>query len=223
MTKKVNVEFFDQWSEQMAYVLGFIYADGCLSLNKGKYPMLIFGSTDLEVIETLKHVMESEHKINVRTSAVRSPYYSLVICNTHMGNRLMELGVTVAKTKTKTFPQIPEPYVTHFIRGYFDGNGHFTSELHKGVKTRLVSGFTTGSEQFAQGLRDKLFQLGLREATVSLVQRNRTGLVEGATSYYQMRYYVHDTKRLYELMYTDATIYMKRKKEFYDSIKQRVG
>ena len=61
---KINSDFFKFWTPNMAYVLGFIAADGSLedtSYLRGKY--LRICSSDIEIIEKIKVAMASEHKI----------------------------------------------------------------------------------------------------------------------------------------------------------------
>jgi len=61
---KVNEIFFKTWSPTMAYLLGFIYADGALiddKQSRGKY--LSLTSTDPEIIENAKKWLGSEHTI----------------------------------------------------------------------------------------------------------------------------------------------------------------
>ena len=61
---KINRDFFKAWTPEMAYVLGFIAADGSLedaSYLRGKY--LRICSSDINILEKIKAVMNSEHKI----------------------------------------------------------------------------------------------------------------------------------------------------------------
>ena len=215
--KKINTEFFDTWTEESAYILGFIYADGCLSLSLKGYWSVTLSSNDKEILEQIRTAMDSEHTISLNNSCWR-----LVISNKKISEKLLELGVTPNKSLTITFPHcVPAEYLPHFIRGYFDGNGHFTYELHRNGKRRMISGFTTGSEDFVNGLAHTLKNLGLSSANV--MYRDRRDEIDGNGNargrYYAIRYYVHDTESLYNIMYKDSTIYMKRKKGYYDAIK----
>lgn len=62
----VNSNFFKLWTPEMAYVLGFITADGSLedaSYLRGKY--LRICSSDMEILDKIKAVMDSEHYTTV--------------------------------------------------------------------------------------------------------------------------------------------------------------
>jgi len=207
MAKAINTNFFDSWTEESAYTLGFIYADGYLTKDRNS---AVFGlsNNDRDIIEQIRIAMGSEHKIHCDTRG--NPNYKLMICNKHMTDRLQKLGLSFNKSKNKTFPDIPDEYVMHFIRGYFDGNGSFVQEHSKKQKLRrIISEFSTGSEEFAKGIISNLHRLGLREST--LFHRTNHGWGE----YYQFKYYTIDTRKLYHLMYDNATIYMKRKKNIF--------
>lgn len=211
--KTINEAFFDTWTEESAYILGYIWADGTLTMNKGSLHVSIT-SNDKEILEKMNDAMCSEYKITADRGAFVTGFRK-----PHMIERLIELGLIERKSKAIEFPDcIPNEHIHHFIRGYFDGNGHFTYELHKPGKRRLVSGFTIGSESFGLGLIKVLSQLGLREAPLKYVDRRGNG---GHGEYYQLKYFQRDTKKLYELMYNGSTLFMERKKKLYDDVLNR--
>ena len=55
----INDNFFSNWSPEMAYVLGLITTDGCIS-RRGAVSLCI---NDRDLLETVKKVMGSEHEI----------------------------------------------------------------------------------------------------------------------------------------------------------------
>jgi len=225
--KPINEKFFDTWTEESAYVLGFIYADGHLQEEKGAMRLWLHND-DKDILEQMKAAMASESNIYQY-----GKHHKFCVTNKYLTDRLRELGLTPKKSLTIQFPDVPHEYLRHFIRGYFDGNGHFTYEDKGTGSRRLVSGITCGSESFINVLSDVLHELGLKRANVGYIDRRSSG--RGV--YYQMRYYKTDSIRLYHLMYDNATIYMRRKKEyadqyirdiitpdeFYDAITQEAG
>ncbi|MEK1829098.1 LAGLIDADG family homing endonuclease [Priestia megaterium] len=104
---------------------------------------------------------------------------------------------------------MPSEYLRHFVRGYFDGNGHFSLENSKRDGVRYSSGFTLGSKTLAEELRDVLHEMGLTK--VKVYYRDRRG-TSGRGEYYEFRYYQADTQKLSDLIYKDATIFMERKR-----------
>lgn len=59
-----NENFFKKWSPEMAYVLGFIAADGSLVENKCGAHFLDICSTDKEIIYRIKRILKSNHKVS---------------------------------------------------------------------------------------------------------------------------------------------------------------
>lgn len=212
MVKKINEKFFHTWTQESAYILGFIYADGHLTKD-GEAIRVGMSSNDLQLLTDINNAMGSEYKISVDNKN-KNPNYRTGFYRKEMSDRLMELGLTLNKSKTITFPDVPLDYLPHFIRGYFDGNGHFTYEIHKEGKRRMVSGFTFGSEEFGKGLVEALKSLGISERTIHFRDRRDSG----RGCYYEISMMVRDTRKLAELMYRDDTIRLERKKDKYYSI-----
>jgi len=63
MFRNFNKEFFKEWSKEMAYVLGYTFADGAVYTNKRGSCYLEFTSTDKELIYKVRDLLLSEHKI----------------------------------------------------------------------------------------------------------------------------------------------------------------
>lgn len=207
--KYIDSYFFHTWTEGSAYVLGFIFADGIFTQDpKSPNLKVSISNRDLELLKQIKDLMESEHKI----SFYKGEYYILSFVNEEIVKKLEELGFARKKSVDLKFPQsIPKEFLPHFIRGYFDGNGYFSYEKHNGNKMRMVSGFILENREFAEKLADVLAEFGLKR--VKVLEREKK--TSDGTSY-ELRYYVKDTRKLYDLMYRDATIFLKWKKEYYE-------
>ena len=117
--KNKNVTFFDVIdSEIKAYLLGFIFADGCISKSR-----LIVGVNvrDIYIINLLQKFLNKENHLyfTKKTNAVDFGINSL-----HLINSLKIHGVKYSKSlKENYIPNIPSELKRHFIRGYFDGDG----------------------------------------------------------------------------------------------------
>jgi len=152
---KVNSNFFKSWSRNMAYILGYLFADGSLedaSYLRGKY--LRVTSCDLSIIQEIRKAFDSEHKIVklAPSTANGKPRYFLRIGDHTIYNDLINLGLTPKKSLTMLFPNnIPINFINDFIRGYFDGDGTFNCEKRKSNITPKVI-FTSGSKQFLETL-----------------------------------------------------------------------
>lgn len=131
---KFNEHIFDQIdSEEKAYWLGFIFADGCISSSplrkdvKSIYQFeLSLGLKDLNHLEKFRKFMEYEKPLIVDTYRCR-----FTLSNKHLWTTLNNYGCTPNKSLTLEFPSISEHLIRHFIRGYFDGDGCITRYVHR--------------------------------------------------------------------------------------------
>lgn len=121
----VNSDFFKTWSPEMAWVLGFIFADGCIMIGPRNGGMLSIGvgEKDLEILEKINACLESNYIIRRKATNKVTYCYRLDISKREIVDDLINLGVTPRKSKTITWPRIPDEYVWDFIRGYYDGDG----------------------------------------------------------------------------------------------------
>ncbi|MDD2689857.1 MAG: hypothetical protein PHT41_06895 [Candidatus Omnitrophica bacterium] len=99
---KVNSYFFNNWSPAMAYLLGFIFADGCLVEHKNGYHGLDITSKDVDHLRLIKSRLKAEHKIGKKERG-----YRIQIRNRQIYNDLIRFGLTPRKSERIRFPEIP--------------------------------------------------------------------------------------------------------------------
>lgn len=124
----VNVDFFKKWSLEMAYVLGYFSADGCMFINPRGSKYVSFTSVDHEILDKVKNILKSEHKLTVKKRRDKhwKDSYTLQIGSREMYQDLIGLGFMPNKALRFRLPPVPKKYMRHFIRGYFDGDGSIT-------------------------------------------------------------------------------------------------
>ena len=194
--KMVNARFFNTWSPDMAYVLGYFAADGNLTTGKRGNHYIEFTSCDLPLLEKVRRVLGSTHRISVRNGDPNWRLcHRLQIGNGRMYSNLVERGFTKRKSMTMRFPRVPEKYLPHFVRGYFDGDGGVTISTYQragrnGKSRTILAHFTSGSMAFLRVLHAKL--------------KTRAGIIGGSLYYHQgnrLYFSVHDSYVLYRFMY----------------------
>jgi len=215
--KEINIKFFRKWTSPMAYILGFIYADGNIIYTKRNTWFLSIQITDKEILEIIKREMNSSHTISERKSAENhKPLYRLQIGSKNICEDLIRIGLTERKSKTMVLPTIPNKYFSDFLRGYFDGDGGIWIGLKnkkQNTKTFIISTFfTSGSKDFLISLKKKLAKNGLVGG--SLVKKERG---------FDLKYSVKDSLILYKIMYNSKySLFLNRKKERFEKyIKMR--
>ena len=201
---KVNEDFFKNWSDDMAYVLGIICADGNISkVNHGNRVSVVLHIDDEYLIKEIYNSMESNHKT----------YYSkntaiLSIDNKHIYNDLLNLGIIPNKSKTLGHIKVPKTYKAAFIRGVLDGDGSVDS---KNKRAKIV----TASKEFADCLSKTLYDIDIDHKIYNNAYSHNNKL----TDFYVIRIIRRQAvKKLYELTYKDAKLFLKRKKKSFEKM-----
>lgn len=143
----VNERFFDEWSPEMAYVLGFILTDGCVSRNT-----LSISQAVAEPLEAIKRMMTSKHPIRKDVSGGNT-IHTLHIGRKSLVQALAKRGISEKKSLTVELPEVPDAHFPDFLRGVIDGDGW----VHpKGYVVTI----TSGSKGFAEQLTARLKTVG---------------------------------------------------------------
>lgn len=163
--KKVNEDFFKIWAPNMAYVLGFIYADGavedCRESSRTCY--LVLSNNDLDLLNDMSRAMSAEKSVQIREPRLTKIKGKEYLCKTsyvvRIGNKkiyedLIQLGLCPRKSLVIQLPEIPDQYFSCFLRGYFDGDGCFNVESVN--KNRINIVFTSGSKIFLEQIVGKI-------------------------------------------------------------------
>lgn len=191
---------------EKAYWLGFMYADGCVHSTNYEISINI---TDLEHVEKFKNAIGAiNHKITTTKKAYGDmknpkPLYQFSIKDKQLHNDLIKWGCVPQKSlKLKKIPNIPRDYISHFIRGFFDGDG----SIHylKGTNNYRIS-FTNGSSDFLNDIQKEL------STNVSL------GKEDNKNTYQLQIAGKHQVMRILNYLYKDSneTIRLNRKYNTY--------
>jgi len=94
---EVNEKYFRTWSPNMAYILGFISADGCIiqGTYKGYSDALVFGihKRDKDILEKIKRELNAKHTISAAKDALH-----LTITSQIMVEDLKRLKISYRKS-----------------------------------------------------------------------------------------------------------------------------
>lgn len=206
----LNINYFKEIdSNDKAYWLGFICADGNINKNNNKVSLI---SKDLEVIEGFKECIGAEHAISKRETfdkRTNKTYtgYSIQIGNEIFTNHLINLGVTSNKTDVLEFPNIDKKYYPYFIAGLFDGDGSvsWAGENKNYLKLNLIT-----TKEIIDFMVKNIFpQYDIEPKYVCRVTENKLNV-------WKLHLY-SDAHRFLEYIYGDTNFkyYLKRKYETY--------
>lgn len=203
-------------SEEKAYWLGFLMADGYNHANKSAI-CLRLNAVDTEILEKFRAFLKSDAPIysfkrQTAFSSSENDYKEVRVNSVHLSNILTELGCVQGKTYTLEFPDyIPDNLMNHFIRGYFDGDGciSITKRTNRKSPNSMIYQFTiAGRKEFLEKLQSKLVE------NAGVVQNS---LKVREDSFAQTIHYggFNVVLRILNYLYKDATIYLKRKHDKY--------
>ena len=211
----VNQDFFKTWSHEMAYILGYIATDGCVSEER----VLRLGLTikDESLLYKIKKIMEFSGPVLRRISRASGKEYEssyMNIYNREIVKDLKELGIVQNKSFILgAFDFVPKEYELDFIRGAFDGDGSVGRQGGEKCKNnyQIRVRFFSASKAFFTYLRDVLTQNGLTDVKIYQDLKRKT-------NFYYIIYSTNDSINFYNKIYNGASIYLDRKKEKFDEL-----
>ena len=199
----IDENFFSQIdTESKAYILGFIYSDGCLSKNKSEVIIKIHNK-DEEILKIIKEELKSDHPIH-QVKGYKNKQVCFRFGSKKIYNDLTKIGLSPSKTFSIVFPKLSDNLVRHFIRGYFDGDG-CVSKIGKNRKLNLCNIFTA-----SKSFKDSLCEiLNFESIEFRLYERDNGFSINIGKK--ESVYKFHD------FMYSNSTIYLNRKYDKYNT------
>ena len=212
---KINENIFEKIDiNEKAYWLGLLYADGTNN-PKNREMHLSLQEKDGYLVKGLKDFIGYSGPLKYIDYSIKHPtwqnQWKLLVTNKKLSSDLEKLGMGYLKTFTLQFPMwLEEKYYSHFIRGYFDGDGNIFVN-----KTQTNSSFSiSGTTDFLTEVQNIL--MNTFGYTKTVFQPVRTNHPKVKVLRYGGN---HQVKAFGNWLYKDATIYLRRKKEKFDSIR----
>ena len=189
-------------TEEKAYWLGFIMADGCVYKGTGEtYRLQInLKYDDIAHLNKFQKAIKSDYQVAVKEVG-GAKVAQLKVNSTKLCKDLIALGVTERKSLVCQMPNLPYELIRHFIRGYFDGDGCISLSVNDRLR-KSVS--IVGGELMLRSINEHL-GLTLRE-------------VQGKSVH---EIYSHDSNKMIEIyhyLFDDSTVYLSRKKRSYEIV-----
>lgn len=197
-------------TEEKAYILGLLYADGYNNQKRGNV-VLGLQERDLPILNVIRKAIKTNKPIYL-TKAKNERHQNtctISISSRLISNRLAELGCYQAKSTTLKFPtkeQVPDHLIRHFIRGYFDGDGSFSEAKLKTGRTQIQCSIV-GTKSFCESVREIVREIGC-------------GVCFSTKPNSKISYMaILSPRKFMNWIYEDCTIFLSRKnKKFKDSI-----
>lgn len=189
---KFDPYFFKPMTRESAYVAGFIAADGYLNIRANRIEICVKKS-DVDLLRDIARLMKFNGPIyeKPKVNAVRLQITSQKI----LSDLFDILGVYSNKTLALGDVDIDNVHMSHFLRGYCDGDGY----LRNGYPTVRI----LGTYRF----------LGWASSNIhkAINVREKTPKRKGHENVFEIDYHGSDAISICRWMYADATIYLQRK------------
>lgn len=183
-------------SEEKAYFLGLIITDGS---NDGSRVRLFQHNQDRYILEKFSS------EIGIKNIYKDGDVCSVEAYSSELAHDLERYGVIKNKTKYLTsipLEKIPEEYLHHFWRGYFDGDGSI-SYSEAGKYRVSVCGY---NYELIEQIRNYI------DAKIEKETHNKIVMASCWTISWHRQ---EDIKNIYKYIYKDATIFLERKYKRY--------
>jgi len=207
---EMNERFFQEINnEKNAYFLGLLISDGNVFNDSTGRQASISITLDLKdeyLLQAFKEAVNSNTSIGYDGRGCGQ----IAVRSNLMAQDLAQYGVVPRKSYNTYLPQINKSMMSHLIRGILDGDG---SILAKQNGTRFLHSISfCGTHQLMSDISDYCYNnLSLQQKPNVYDYKNKQ-LSEMKIQNYD------DIKKFGNWIYSNATIYMKRKKEKYDEI-----
>lgn len=216
--KFFNIECLKD-NELMMYFLGLVASDGTIDNDRPRIRITLH-KKDKDILDKLKERMfinhnEIEHYIN------REDYLDFHVQNKELYEFVLNYGLTPSKTKTLNikYDIMSSDGIRHFIRGYFDGDGSISSTQKK--YTRKDGSITygkyyldcriIGNEGTMNSFHNIIGQNNIENSLTDITMEKYS------FPFFEVRMYTDSCLKFYNYIYNNSTIFLKRKKDIFDT------
>lgn len=141
-------------SEEKAYWLGFLYADGNVSSTINNVELSL-SAADIEHLEKYRKFLKNESPVKIGTVTCNGKKFTrcrLSVTNKYFKEQLISLGCTPNKSLSLKFPKDVfehDDLKYHFIRGYVDGDGCISYTPSGRLHLQII-----GTKEFLCGIKE---------------------------------------------------------------------
>jgi len=201
----INESFFENIdSEEKAYILGFLYADGC-NYEKNHKIEISLAKQDKDILEKISKII-LYGKIDVKEYEDRVGLY---IINNKISLDLKRRGCGERKTFTLQFPFLSKNLISHFMRGYFDGDGMLT--INERIFLRCKN--KQKSAEFSiTSTKEMLDEMGKIISDLNVNFKINKRHKDRENNNFTLRVFGNQQiKKVCDFLYKDSSIYLDRK------------
>lgn len=207
---KVNEDYFDTESSNMAYILGFWAADGNVSKRENKLELEL-SKVDYEILEKIRAEIDCERPVKIYQCANGYEKNKLYFYSKKIKEAFGKYGIVPNKTYSELFHfpyNLNEIYYLDYIRGFFDGDGSV-----KDSNRTLTFELNSINKKFLEDIQRVLkVRLGV-ETKIST-----TGMKNRKVPMYRLYCYGQKAKDILDKLYNTNGLYLERKYKKYKDL-----
>lgn len=219
----LNQNYFNKIdTEDKAYFLGLLYADGCN--HNCKKISIELQEQDIDMVRLFAKYLKTDIPLyhrKVKRSKSKNDAHGLTISCKKIATDLNRLGCIPRKSLVLKFPtkeQLPPYLIRHFIRGYFDGDGCISSYFssYKDTKYFTIKSSIASTEEFCTSVANIVKEI----LNIDLIQYKHNK--DSKNTYIIETSGRLDTFNFVEWLYLDSNISLNRKHNKYLTIKEEL-
>lgn len=203
----VNDDYFKTQSHNMAYILGFLAADGNIAKKENKIDLAL-AESDKEILEKINQEIENTRPIKIYDRHDGHQLTAkLQVFSSTMKKDLAHYNIVPAKTFILTPPELlAREYIISYIRGFFDGDG---SIYYAGTTFTWRVG--SASKKILEWMRSFLAE----EYGIVNNKLYYSKLANGTDFYYLQYTGQAKMEKLYKALYVPNSLRLQRKYDFF--------
>lgn len=212
--KDYNENYFEKIdTQEKAYFLGFIFADGCVIFDPIRYRYKLtvkIHSKDKHILNSLISSIDGEMMVWEN----ETKFSQVTLSGKKIVSDLIKLGATPNKTFDLQYPIIDENLEKHFLRGYFDGDGCIRVRTDRRGNTKL------GDLRIVGGSSDMLNMINNRMNFLFGTKMNKIYGPQNKKFKYVGWSSMTDIEKIYRGFYgnNDTDLFLIRKKIIFDEV-----
>ena len=193
----VNNNYFSEQNNRMAYIMGFLAADGNVSKNGNRIQSQL-SLKDKGHLEMIQSEIGGCEVYEYESNGCKSCGWHC--CSSQIKKDLAIYGIIPHKTGTLSIPKVlDKQYWKDFIRGYFDGDGTICKD---GTGFRVT--ITSANKEILEDINSYFEENGIKPSNLYKDHNNIC-----------IRFRSQASIDIYNLLYYNDCLCLKRKKEKY--------
>lgn len=196
----LNDNYFSSENEKMAYLLGFLAADGTIDKKNNRIKIGL-SSVDKDFLIAIKKELDYKGDILDYQTPNGFNVSELTFTSQQIKKDLAKYNIVPNKTFTYTFPEnLNKEYWIDFIRGYFDGDGSVSTAGPYALRWQICA----ANKQVLEKIIDFFYEeYGIEKVNI-LIQMREHPL-------YYFQYSTIATKKIFSILYKENCLKLPRK------------